>query len=106
MFGYLCDPTTFSNKRGFYDPYGHQHWLLTFGQVFGLTTALQASGRNHAVQRALMNTVLDTYADRIMQLRFDQLCTFDTAKATAERVRSRMPEAVAAILISARRRFL
>jgi hypothetical protein len=99
MFGYLCDPTTFSNKHGIYDPYEHQHWLLTFGQVFGLTTALQASGRNHAVQRALMNTLLDTYADRITERRFDQLCTYDTAKATAERVRTKMPEDVAAILM-------
>jgi hypothetical protein len=41
MFGYFCDPTVFSNKHGVYDPYEHQHWLLTFGQVFGLTTALQ-----------------------------------------------------------------
>jgi hypothetical protein len=39
MFGYLCDPTVFSNKNGIYDPYEHQHWLLTFGQVFSLTTA-------------------------------------------------------------------
>jgi hypothetical protein len=46
MFRYLCDPTTFRNANGEYDPYEHQHWLLTFGQVFGLTTALQASGRN------------------------------------------------------------
>ncbi len=99
MFGYLCDPTLFSNKHGIYDPYEHQHWLLTFGQVFGLTTALQASGRNHAVQRGLMNTLLDTYADRIMQRRFDQLCTYDTAKATAARVRAKMPDMVASILM-------
>jgi hypothetical protein len=99
MFKYLCDPTTFSNAHGVYDPYEHQHWLLTFGQVFGLTTALQASGRNHALQRALMNTLLDTYADRITQRRFDQLCTYNTAKATADRVRALMPENVAAILM-------
>jgi hypothetical protein len=99
MFGYLCDPTIFSNKQGIYDPYENQNWLLTFGQAFGLTTALEASGRNHDIQRALMNTLLDTYADRITQRRFDQLCTFDTAKAVAESVRSKMPEAVAAILM-------
>ena len=45
MFRYLCDPTTFGNAHGLYDPYEHQHWLLTFGQVFGLTTALQTAGR-------------------------------------------------------------
>jgi hypothetical protein len=97
MFRYLSDPTVFSNKHGIYDPYEHQHWLLTFGQVFGLTTGLQAAGRNHDVQRALMNTLLDTYADRITQRRFDQLCTYDTAKTTAERVRAQMPKDVAAI---------
>jgi hypothetical protein len=99
MFGYLCDPTVFSNKNGIYDPYEHQHWLLTFGQVFSLTTALQTSSRNHAVQRALMNTLLDTYSDRIADRRFDQLCTYNTAKATADRVRAKMPDDVAAILM-------
>jgi hypothetical protein len=99
MFGYLCDPTLFSNKHGIYDPYEHQHWLLTFGQIFGLTTALQTSGRNHAVQRALMNTLLDSYADRVIDRRFDQLCTYDTAKATAAQVRTKMPDVVAAILM-------
>jgi hypothetical protein len=99
MFGYLCDPTVFSNRNGIYDPYEHQHWLLTFGQVFSLTTALQTSSRNHAVQRALMNTLLDTYSDRIADRRFDQLCTYNTAKATADRVRAKMPDDVAAILM-------
>ena len=46
-----------------------------------------------------MNTLLDTYADRITQRRFDQLCAYDTAKATAERVRAKMPDDVAAILM-------
>jgi hypothetical protein len=99
MFGYLCDPTVFSNKHGIYDPYEHQHWLLTFGQIFSLTTALQTSGRNHAVQRALMNTLLDTFADRVIDRRFAQLCTYNTAKAAADRVRTKMPPMVAAILM-------
>ncbi len=99
MFGYLCDPTTFGDAAGFYDPYEHQHWLLTFGQVFGLTTALQTSGRNYSVQRALMNTLLDTYADRISRRKFEQLCTYRTAKDTADRVRTRMPEDVASVLM-------
>lgn len=99
MFGYLCDPTTFGDAAGFYDPYEHQHWLLTFGQVFGLTTALQTSGRNFSVQRALMNTLLDTYADRISRRKFEQLCTYRTAKDTADRVRTRMPEDVASVLM-------
>ncbi|WP_410970465.1 hypothetical protein, partial [Salmonella sp. SAL4458] len=76
MFQYLCDPTVFADAGGVYDPWEHQHWLLTFGQIFGLTTALQSSGRNYAVQRTLMNTLLDTFADRIRtRRRFDQLCT-------------------------------
>ncbi|MCV7088883.1 hypothetical protein [Mycobacterium interjectum] len=99
MFEYLCDPTTFGDVAGFYDPYEHQHWLLTFGQVFGLTTALQTSGRNHSVQRALMNTLLDTYADRISRRKFEQLCTYRTAKAVADRVRTRMPADVASVLM-------
>ena len=99
MFGYLCDPTVFSNKHGIYDPYEHQHWLLTFGQVFDLTTALQTSSRNQAAQRMLMNTLLDSYSDRIMDRRFDQLCRYGEAKEAADRVRAKMPEAVAAILM-------
>lgn len=46
-----------------------------------------------------MNTLLDTYADRISRRRFDQLCTYTTAKATAERVRTLMPDDVAAVLM-------
>lgn len=99
MFGYLTDPTTFANAYGVYDPYEHQHWLLTIGQIFSLTTALQAAGRNHAVQRALMNTLLDTFADRINGRDFDKLCTYDTAMRTANQVRTRMPTDVAAMLM-------
>jgi hypothetical protein len=99
MFGYLCDPTAFSNKYGVYDPYEHQNWLLTFGQLFGLTTALQTSNRNHVNQRALMNTLLDTYSDRIMNRRFDQICMYTDAKETADRVRAQMPDMVAALLM-------
>ncbi|GAB3228239.1 hypothetical protein [Mycolicibacterium hippocampi] len=99
MFGYLCDPTTFSNKQGIYDPYEHQHWLLTFGQVFELTTAIQTLSRNYAAQRALMNTLLDSFADRIIDCDFDRLCRYDHAKDTADRVRSKMPDVVATLLM-------
>ncbi|MBW0015281.1 hypothetical protein [Mycobacterium sp.] len=37
--------------------------------------------------------------DRITDRRFDQLCTYNTAKATADRVRAKMPKDVAAILM-------
>jgi hypothetical protein len=100
MFQYLADPTTFGNADGVYDPWEHQHWLLTFGQIFGLTTALQTGGRNYSVQRVLMNSLLDTYADRIRtRCRFDQLCTYRTAKTIADRVRGRMTEEVAGVLM-------
>ncbi len=99
MFGYLCDPTIFTDKTGVYDPYEHQHWLLTFGQIFELTTALQTSSRNHAVQRTLMNTLLDSYADRVLVKDLIRLCTYDFAKETADRVRTKMPEVVAALLM-------
>jgi hypothetical protein len=100
MFQYLCDPTVFANAQGVYEHLEHQHWLLTFGQLFGLTTALQTSGRNYSVQRTLMNTLLDTYADRIRtRRRFDQLCTYDTARAIADRVRARMTEEAAEVLM-------
>jgi hypothetical protein len=99
MFRYLTDPTAFGNVDRAYDPYEHQHWLLTYSQIFSLTTALQASGRNHAVQRALMNTLLDTFADRIKGRDFDKLCTYDTAKKVADRVRTRMPDDVGQILM-------
>jgi hypothetical protein len=100
MFQYLGDPTTFGNADGVYDPWEHQHWLLTFGQIFGLTTALQTAGRNYSVQRVLMNTLLDTYADRIKtRSRFDQLCTYRTAMTIADKVRARMTDEVAGVLM-------
>jgi hypothetical protein len=100
MFQYLSDPTVFANADGVYDPWEHQHWLLTFGQIFGLTTALQTAGRNYSVQRVLMNTLLDTFADRIQtRRRFDQLCTYQTAKTIADRVRTCMTEEMAEVLM-------
>lgn len=99
MFGYLCDPTTFSNKHGIYDPYEHQHWLLTFGQVFELVTALQTSSRSFATQKLLMYSLLDSFADRIIDCDFEKLCTYDNAKATADRVRTKMPKSVAQLLM-------
>src|SRR5258705_628601 len=99
MFGYLLDPTTFKDSQGYYDYHDHQHWMLTIGQVFGLSTALQSSGRNRSVQRGLIYTLLDTYADKIKEVQFDELCRHTYAKATAERVRQRMPADVAEILI-------
>jgi hypothetical protein len=99
MFGYLLDPTIFKTAENVYDPYEHQHWLLTFRQVFGLTTAVQTSGRNRSVQRALMNTLLDTYAGRILNREFEDLCTWRKAQKTADEVRSRMPADVAEVLM-------
>jgi len=54
MFGYLCDPTSFSIKHGAYDPYEHQHWLLAFGQVFELTTAIQTLILNPPTNRLIV----------------------------------------------------
>lgn len=99
MFGYLCDPTVFSNKQGMYDPYEHQHWLLTFGQVFEHVTALQTSNRSFATQKVLMYSLLDSFADRIIDCDFEKLCTYSNAKATADRVRTKMPKAVAQLIM-------
>jgi hypothetical protein len=101
MFGYLSDPTTFRDAQGNYAVHEHHHWMLTFGQVFGLMTSLQRAGRNHITQRALMNTLLDAYADRIMDRDFERLCTLKFAKVTADQVRQKMPPDAAAILMPA-----
>ncbi|WP_202376577.1 hypothetical protein [Mycobacterium paraintracellulare] len=101
MFGYLSDPTTFRDTDGTYAPHQHHHWMLTFGQIFGLTTSLQLAGRDNTTQRALMNSLLDAYADRIMGVSFDRLCTLRVAKDTADRVRQLMPPAAASILMPA-----
>jgi hypothetical protein len=47
----------------------------------------------------MMNTLLDSYADRVLDKDFIRLCTYDFAKETADRVRTRMPEVVAALLM-------
>jgi len=101
MFGYLLDPTTFKDASGFYDHHDHQHWMLTLGEVFGLSTALQTSGRNRSVQLGLMYTLLDTFADKIKEVDFERLCTHTYAKERADRARQLMPADVAAILMPA-----
>jgi hypothetical protein len=102
MFGYLSDPTTFADADGVYAPHDHHHWLLTFDQVFGLMTSLQGACRDFAAQRALMNNLLDIFADRILDLDFvDKLCSLRYAKEKADEVRSKMPAKVAALLMPA-----
>lgn len=101
MFEYLADPTTFKDSNGLYAAHEHHHWMLTFGEVFGLTTSLQCAGRDVATQRALMNSLLDIFADRIIDADFDRLCTWSYAKKRADDVRQKMPAAVATLLMPA-----
>ncbi|QNI08717.1 hypothetical protein GAN17_22520 [Mycobacterium kubicae] len=106
MFQYLSDPTTFRDAQGNYAAHEHQHWMLTFGQVFGLTTSIQLADRDRKAQRALMNNLLDAYADRIIGVSFERLCTLKFAQRTAEEVRKLMPPGAAAILMPAADRAL
>jgi hypothetical protein len=101
MFHYLSDPTTFRDADGNYAAHEHHHWMLTFGQVFGLTTSLQVAVRDRTAQRAMMNSLLDAFADRITGRDFDRLCTWTFAQRTADQVRQRMSPAAAAILMPA-----
>jgi len=103
MFTYLADPTTFIDSKGEYSAHEHQHWMLTFGQLFGLMTSLQTAGRDFASQRALMNSLLDTFADRIYDGSevFERLCTLKHAKSVADDVRRGMLDAEAALLMPA-----
>jgi hypothetical protein len=101
MFTYLSDPATFSDPNGWYSPHDHQHWMLTFGQAFGLVTSIQTSGRNRATQLALMYTLLDTIADRLSGRSFDDLCSLKTAQKVARRVREGMYPPVAEVLMPA-----
>jgi hypothetical protein len=101
MFQYLSDPTTFRDSDGNYAAHAHHHWMLTFGQTFGLTTSLQLAVRDRTAQRAAMNSLLDAFADRILGRSFDRLCTWSFAKKTADRVRTKMSPAAAAILMPA-----
>jgi hypothetical protein len=108
MFDYLTDPTTFTDSNGEYSPHEHQHWLLTFGQTFGLMTSLQSAGRDFSTQRALMNTLLDTFADRIYEGSevFERLCTLKHARSVADEVRKGMLESEATLLMPAVERAL
>jgi hypothetical protein len=101
MFTYLSDSATFSDPNGWYSPHDHQHWMLTFGQAFGLVTSIQTSGRNRATQLALMYTLLDTIADRLSGRSFDDLCSLKTAQKVARRVREGMYPPVAEVLMPA-----
>jgi hypothetical protein len=108
MFEYLTNPTTFTDSNGQYSPHEHQHWLLTIGQTFGLMTSLQSAGRDFTTQHALMNSLLDTFADRIYEGTdvFERLCTLKHARSVADEVRKRMPEAAATLLMPAVERAL
>jgi hypothetical protein len=101
MFAYLSDPTTFNDAQGMYAPHEHHHWLLTFDRLFALTTSLQTAERDRTAQRALMCNLLDTLSDRIMDRKFERLCTLAFAKETADQVRQKMPKDVASILMPA-----
>jgi hypothetical protein len=101
MFKYLTDPTSFTDSNGEYSPHENQHWMLTFGQIFGLMTSLQTAGRDFSAQRVMMNSLLDTFADRIYEGTdgFERLCTLKHAKSVADQARRRMPASVAALLM-------
>ena len=74
---------------------------LPSGRYLDRRRQLQLAGRDRTAQRALMNSLLDAYADRIMGISFERLCTLRLAKATADRVRQLMPPDAAAILMPA-----
>jgi hypothetical protein len=99
MFAYLSDPSVFQDKSGMYDPFEHHHWMLTVGQIFAQCTSLQRGGRDLAMQRALMNTLLDAFAGRIMDTDFQGLCEHKFAKKKADEVREKMPKSVAKLLM-------
>lgn len=103
MFRYLSDPTTFRDANGGYAAHEHHHWMLTFGQIFALTTSLQCAGRDFTAQRVIMNDLLGAFADRIMPVGtdFERLCTLSFAEKKAAAVRQAMPNSVAAILMPA-----
>lgn len=98
MFGYLSDPTTFKDGGGTYAVHEHHHWMLTFGEAFGLMTSLQCAGRDVSAQRSLMNNLFDLIS-RITGADVDRLCTLTYAKKRAAEVRTKMPETVAALLM-------
>lgn len=99
MFDYLSDPSTFADHAGKYDPHAHQHWVLTFHQVFGLMTAIQTASRDRTTQVALMYTLLDTFADRVTGRSFEDLCTLRRAKKVAQRVSGRMSPDASKVLM-------
>jgi hypothetical protein len=99
MFGYLSDPTTFRDANGAYAPHAHHHWMLTFGETFGLMTSLLCAGRDITAQRSLMNNLFDLI-HRITGADVDRLCTLSYAEKMAAEVRSNMIESVAALLMS------
>ncbi|CAM4356038.1 hypothetical protein MB901379_00013 [Mycobacterium basiliense] len=101
MSEYLSDPTTFADANGMYSPHEHHHWLLTIDQVFGLMTSLQSAHRDFAAQRALMNNLLDIFADRIFERDLVDLCSLQWARERAAEVRGKMSKEVAALLMPA-----
>jgi hypothetical protein len=68
------------------------------GQLRALTVGRRGRG-DATAQRALMNNLPDAFADRIIGVDFDKLCTLSYAKKKVGALRSRMPESVAALLL-------
>ncbi|WP_067474326.1 hypothetical protein [Nocardia amamiensis] len=99
LFAYLTDPATFADANGLYLPHQHQQWMLTIDQALRLTTSVQAAVRDKGAQLMLANTLLDTYADRVLGVDFVRLCTASYARKQIELVRAKMPSEAAQILL-------
>lgn len=100
MWQYLSDPTTFGGADKVYSPYAHHHWMLTFGETFGLMTSLQCSSRDANAQRSIMNNLFDLLG-RITGTDIDRLCTLSYAEKRAADVRSKMLDSEARLLMPA-----
>ncbi|WP_280454180.1 hypothetical protein [Nocardia brasiliensis] len=99
LFAYLTDPATFADANGLYLPHQHQQWMLTIDQALRLTTSVQAAVRDKSAQLMLANTLLDTYADRVLGVDFERLCTASYARKQLDQIRTKMPAAAAQILL-------
>ena len=100
LFGWLSDPTTFTDRNSKYDPGLHQQYLLTVEQLFRRVGSLQASILDSTVTRTLMFSVLDAISDRLGRKDLHFLFKPSHAKNVLNRLRASIPTEAAPILLS------
>lgn len=96
----ISDPALFADADGRYVPTHHQHAMLSLDQLFRRVGSIQQAHRDGDARRVLLFTVLDTL-ERLTDRTLVELCTYQFAASTLERVRRDMNADMQQVLLPA-----